>query len=167
MMIRRMMHTPLNILAYVVLHVMFFVGGWFICRDAYNETMRLVGALLIAALYIAANVLFLKGFRVLDWIVFSEEGIERHSLFGGKLVLAYSEIYACGGIYTSTIEEKRCLIFAPKSLNKFVMKIDTSRFGNVIQVNRMGFCYCPMNERVFEHLKTLDDLEWIVPNNFS
>ena len=68
-------------------------------------------------------------------------------------------------MYTSTIEEKKYVIFAPKKLNRFVFHIDTSKFGNVISVNRLNFVYCAISNEMIDFLKTRQELEWV--NNSS
>ena len=155
------MHTPSKLIAYLVLPIIFAVGGYFIWRDAYDDTWRLIGILILAGFFIGYLFLFLKAFRIFDWLVFGESTVERHSLFGNKLTYQYSEIYACIGIYTSVIEEKRCLIFAPKNLNRIAFHIDTSKFGNLIPVNRLNFVYCAVSDELLKFLKTRKELEWV------
>ncbi len=159
--IKVLMHTPSNFLTYFVVLIMFAVGGFFIWRNAYDDTWRWIGMILLSVFFILASWLFLKLFRIFDWLVFTEHTVERHSLFGKKLTYQYSELYACVGLYTSVVESKKCLIFAPKRFNKIVTRIDTSKFGNVIPVNRLNFIYCPMKDKVIDLLRTRHELEWV------
>jgi hypothetical protein len=162
---KHFMHTPANLAVFPVILTIFVVAGYFIWRDAYDDTWRLIGVLLLTGFFIGYLFLFLKAFRIFDYLVFDENTVERHSIFGKKLIYQYSEIYAGIGMYTSTIEEKKYVIFAPKKLNRFVFHIDTSKFGNVISVNRLNFVYCAISNEMIDFLKTRQELEWV--NNSS
>ena len=156
-----MMHTPLNILSFFVIPLMLAVFGYLILRDAYNDTARILGIVAIFGIFIFASWLFIAKFRIFDWLEFSDDGVVRRSILGGRLTYSYSELRACVGVYTSVLEQKTRLIFTPKNMDGYVCHIDTSKFGNVIGVNRIGAVYCAAEPVLLEFLSTRWALELV------
>lgn len=159
--IKCLMHTPLNLLTIPVLLIMFVFAGFFILRDAIDDTARVIVFLCLILFFVLSCFLFLKVFRILDWLVFTENEVERHSLFGKKVVYQYSELYACIGIYVSVIEEKKYIIFSPKKLNIVAVEIYTRKFGNINYVNRNKIVYCAISDELMKLLRTKEELQWV------
>lgn len=154
------MHTPANISSFFLIPVLLIVCGFFIAKDAYNGTMRIVGIIGLAAIFALALWIFLIKFRIFDWLIFTEEGVERHSPIGRTLTYIYSELYAVIGMYTSVAQEKPCLIFTPKSLGIVANHIDTSKRGNIVPANKNGVIFCKADAPLVEYLKSINSLEW-------
>lgn len=159
--IKRWMHTPSNMAAFFVslaLCPIFGVGVWFFSdMTVLRIVMTVVAALL--ALYLC--FLFLVLYRIFDRVVFTDDGVEHHSVFGKKTLYGYGYFYAYIGEYTSSVERKICVTLTPKSGGRVVTEVSTSKYGNVVAVNRLGALYCPVDEPLRRYLLSRKDLEWI------
>ena len=118
--------------------------------------------LFLFALCIGCIYLFIFKLCVYDYAVFKDEGIELHSPFKIKAFFEYGEVVGCFAYYTSVIEKKKYLAFIHKKYNSVVTNIDTSKYGNVIPLNKMKVVYVPMIENLFNFLKEKTDLQWYV-----
>lgn len=156
-----MMHTPLNILSFFSIPIMLVVFGYLILRDAYNNTARIFGIVALLAIFAFSCWLFIAKFRIFDWLEFGYDRVICRSIFGKTLSYSYLELRVCVGVYTSVIEQKPRLIFTPKSMEGYVCHIDTSKFGNVIEVNRVGAVYCAHDLALLDFLRTRQGLDWV------
>ena len=95
--------------------------------------------------------LFLILFRSWDKLYFYEDKIVRISLFK-KEEFKYEDYIAVLGKYTSSVESKTAIILTPKNDDGVVTLVDTSRFGNLIQVNKMKVLYCLSDDELIKFL---------------
>ena len=158
---KHFMHTPSNMASFFVIPVLCVVAGYFVVKDAANDTMRIFGIVAMLALFAFSAWLFLLRFRIFDYLVFGEETVERRSLFAKPLTYNYSDLRVCIGNYSSIAEEKLCLIFTPKKMDVAVCRIDTSKFGNISSVNLWGVIYCAPSGELTEFLHTREKLSWV------
>lgn len=155
-------HTLLNRLAFWILFPVFMVASFFIYKDAASNELRIIGLSILLILFVGVTYLFVFKFCVFAYAVFDAEGIELHTLFKKKIFFKYDEVVACFAYYTSVIENKKYLTFTHKKHNSFVTHIDTSKFGNVIAINKMQVVYVPMKEKLIDFLNDKEDLLWVV-----
>ena len=155
------MHTKSNMASFFAIPILLVVFGYFMVKNAYNNTMLIVGIAALFVIFAFSTWLFLFGFRIFDYLVFTEDTVERRSFFAKPLKYNYSELYVCLGAYTSALEEKPRLIFTPKGTDSVVTHIDTSKFGNITPVNRLGVIYCAPDTELVEFLRTRQNLDWI------
>ena len=147
----KFMHSLSNRIVCLVLLPMFFVGFYFIYRDAYNDLWRVIGIIFISLLFIFVMYLFLILFRSWDKLYFYEDKIVRVSIFK-KEEFNYEDYIAVLGKYTSSVERKRAIILTPKKYDGAFTLVDTSRFGNVIQLNKMKVLYCISDDELIKFL---------------
>ena len=147
----KFMHSLSNRIACLVLLPMFFVGFYFIYRDAYNDLWRVIGIIFISLLFIFVMYLFLILFRSWDKLYFYEDKIVRVSIFK-KEEFRYEDYIAVLGKYTSSVERKIAIILTPKEYDGAFTLVDTSRFGNVIQLNKMKVLYCISDDELVKFL---------------
>lgn len=147
----KFMHSLSNRIASLVLLPMFVVGFYFIYRDAYNDLWRVIGIIFISLLFIFVMYLFLILFRSWDKLYFYEDKIVRVSIFK-KEEFNYEDYIAVLGKYTSSVERKRAIILTPKKYDGAFTLVDTSRFGNVIQLNKMKVLYCISDDELIKFL---------------
>ena len=147
----KFMHSLSNRVASLVLLPMFIIGLYFIYRDAYDDLWRIIGIVMISLLFIFSMYLFLILFRSWDKLYFYEDKIVRISLFK-KEEFWYEDYIAVLGKYTSSVESKTAIILTPKKEDGVVTLVDTSRFGNVIQVNKMKVLYCISDDELIKFL---------------
>ncbi|MBQ7344174.1 MAG: DUF4375 domain-containing protein [Clostridia bacterium] len=155
------MHTTSNIASFFAIPILLVVFGYLMLKNAYNDTMRIVGVAALFVIFAFSTWMFLFGFRIFDYLVFTEETVERRSFFAKPLKCSYSELFVCLGTYTSALEEKPRLIFTPKVTGSAVTHIDTSKFGNITPVNRLGVIYCAPDTELVEFLRTREGLSWV------
>jgi hypothetical protein len=155
------MHTTSNMASFFAIPILLVVFGYFMVNNAYNDTMRIVGIAALFVIFAFSTWLFLFGFRIFDYLVFTEDTVERRSFFAKPLKYNYSELYVCLGAYTSALEEKLRLIFTPKGTSAVVTHIDTSKFGNITPVNRLGVIYCAPDIELVDFLRSKQELEWM------
>ena len=137
--------------ASLVLLPMFIVGLYFIYRDAYNDLWRVIGIIFISLLFIFVMYLFLILFRSWDKLYFYEDKIVRVSIFK-KEEFRYEDYISVLGKYTSSVERKIAIILTPKKYDGAFTLVDTSRFGNVIQLNKMKVLYCISDDELIKFL---------------
>jgi hypothetical protein len=106
---------------------------------------------MISLLFIFSMYLFLILFRSWDKLYFYDDKIVRISLFK-KEEFKYEDYIAVLGKYTSSVESKTAIILTPKKYDGVVTLVDTSRFGNVIQVNKMKVLYCLSDDELIKFL---------------
>lgn len=155
------MHTKSNMASFFAIPILLVVFGYFMVNNAYNDTMRIVGIAVLFVILAFSTWLFLFGFRIFDYLVFTEGAVERRSFFAKPLKYNYSELYVYLGAYTSALEEKPRLIFTPKGTSAVVTHIDTSKFGNITSVNRLGVIYCAPDMELVDFLRSKQELEWM------
>lgn len=151
MKFNKFMHSLSNRVASLVLLVMFIIGLYFIYKDAYDDLWRIIGIVMISLLFIFSMYLFLILFRSWDKLYFYEDKIVRISLFK-KEEFKYEDYIAVLGKYTSSVESKTAIILTPKNDDGVVTLVDTSRFGNLIQVNKMKVLYCLSDDELIKFL---------------
>ena len=153
------MHTPLNRLSFWFLFPMLAVGCYLVYRDAANDLLRIVGIATIFLLILFGAFISIFKFCEFDYAIFTDKGIELHSPFKKKAFFKYDEVIACPALYTSLFENKKYITFTPKCHNAVVDHIDTSKYGNVITLNKMQVIYVPMTDKLVEFLKKAPDLK--------
>ena len=151
MKFNKFMHSLSNRIACLVLLPMFIIGLYFIYRDAYDDLWRIIGIVMISLLFIFSMYLFLILFRSWDKLYFYEDKIVRISLFK-KEEFKYEDYIAVLCKYTSSVESKTAIILTPKKYDGVVTLVDTSRFGNVIQLNKMKVLYCLSDDELIKFL---------------
>ena len=147
----KFMHSLSNRVASLVLLVMFIIGLYFIYKDAYDDLWRIIGIVMISLLFIFSMYLFLILFRSWDKLYFYEDKLGRICLFK-KDDFIYEDFLAVLGKYTSSVESKTAIILTPKNDDGVVTLVDTSRFGNLIQVNKMKVLYCLSDDELIKFL---------------
>jgi len=136
------LHSFSNRMTLPCLGVMFTIAYYFIYRDAYNEVLRWIGIASLSIILILVFILFIYYFRILDYLLFTNENIILCSFFRKNLSFQYSDYIWQYGVYSSTIEKKQIIIFSPKKLGKVFNCVDTSRLGNCIYLNKNHVLYC-------------------------
>ena len=154
------MHTLLNRLTLWLIVPIIAVASVVIFEKAANDTMKIVGIVLMAGLLAFSVWLFLAKYCIFDYAVFSDEGIELRSPFKKKAFYKYNEVIACAACYTSVAQCKDYLSFTDKSYNAVVREIDTSKGGNLIAVNKLKVVYVPATKEIVEFLNQKFDLQW-------
>ena len=155
------MHTKSNMASFFAIPILLVAFGYLMLKNAYSDTLRIVGIAALFVIFAFSTWMFLFGFRIFDYLVFTEGAVERRSFFAKTLKYNYSELYVCLGAYTSALEEKPRLIFTPKGTSAVVTHIDTSKFGNITPVNRLGVIYCAPDTELVEFLRTREGLSWV------
>ena len=146
------LHSILNKLTIPALMILYIVGFYFIYRDAYNEITRIIGLIVLTILLILVFILFIFSFRILDYLVFTDDEIILCSYFRKNISFKYYEYVIGYGRYISIIEDKKILIFLPISLGKIVSVVDTSKFGNTIALNKNNILYCQIDDNLVKFL---------------
>lgn len=163
MEIKISMHSILNRMAGLVLIPMFALATYFICKDAASDGLRIFGLVMLGALLVFSVWGYFFKFCMLDYAVFKEDGIELRSPFRKKAFFKYDEVIGCFAYYTSVLEKKKYLTFTSIKHNAVVMHVDTSKFGNIIALNKMQVVYVPASQGIVEFLQTKTDLKWYSP----
>lgn len=91
-------------------------------------------------------------FKTFYKILICENKIIRQGLFR-KDELYYKDCLIVVSFYKSIIEKKRAFISIPKKLNGIVEVIDTSKYGNLIPINKSGVMYCLYEEELHQLLE--------------
>ncbi len=138
---KKYMHSLSNRIAFFTLIPLFGVGSYFIFRDAETDLLKFIGVGVMILLYLIFALLFIYKLKVLNKIIFYKEKFVIKELLKQK-EYKYEDYLAVIGDYTSIIEEKKAFIFIPKRLNIIVKKVDTSKTGNVIALNKNEVFYC-------------------------
>jgi len=158
--IKLKLHTISNRVAFFALIAVFAVGTFFICRDAETKLLMAFGIVMLVALLAFSMWAFIFKLCVFDYAVFSDEGIALFSPFKQKAFYKYDQVIGCNAYYTSIIEKKKYLTFTPISYNAVVKEIDTSKYGNVMQVNKLKVVYVPATKEIIDFITQKGDIKW-------
>ena len=158
--IKQKLHTISNRIAFFVLILIFPIGTFFICRDAETKLLMAFGIIVLALLLFFSLWYFIFKLCVFDYAVFSDEGIALFSPFKQKAFYKYDEVIGCNAYYTSIIEKQKYLTFTPICHNAVVKEIDTSKYGNVMQVNKLKVVYVPATKEIIDFIVQKGNIKW-------
>ena len=147
------MHSVLNKLAYFVLYPIFIIFGYIMYRDRANDEIFIFGVLVMLGIFLFFNYIFLFKFKIFGKLYFYEDRIVMKDLFKEE-DFKYGDYVCVVGKYTSIIESKKHFIFTPIDKKVVVTLVDTSKFGNVITLNKNKVLYCTFDDKL---LGFLDD----------
>ena len=146
------LHSYLNRTTLPFLSILFVIAYYFIYRDAYNELWRLIGLAIITLFLILVFILFIYYYRILDYLVFTNENIILCSIFRKNKFIKYADYIWHNGTYVSFFEKKQIIVFSPKNLGEVFSNVDTSRFGNCIYLNKIHVLYCNYDKELEDFL---------------
>lgn len=145
------MHSLLNRIAFLVMIPSFIVVFYFIIRDAANDAMRIFGICFLILLLGLVIFLIIK-FKTFGYLVFLDNKIMQNGFLCKKEIYEYNDYRATLGAYSSIVEYKKAFIFLKKD-GPIVTQIDTSKFGNVMTVNKYQILYCMYDENLLKFLQ--------------
>lgn len=145
------MHSLSNRIAFLVMIPLFIVGFYFIFKDAANDIMRIFGICFLTLLLGLVILLIIK-FKAYGYLVFLDNKIIQKGFLCKKENYDYIDYRATLGAYSSIVEYKKVFIFLKKD-GPIVTEIDTSKFGNVMTVNKYKILYCMYDENLLKFLQ--------------
>lgn len=147
------MHSFSNRLAFFVLFIMLITFGCIIPKIAANTTMVIFGIFFIFLLLLFVVFLIIR-FKVYANLVFKEDKIIQKGFLCKTKEFKYNAYTPIIGNYVSIIENKKAFIFLKKG-GPIVNVIDTSKYGNVGQVNKKEIFYCMYNIKLHHLIKNI------------
>ena len=134
------MHSISNRLAFIVLYLIIIIFSCFIPNVAANTAMVIFGFVFMGLMLLFVIFLTIK-FKVYGYLKFTEKLIIQGGFLCKHKEFDYRDYTATIGNYTSIIENKKAFIFLKKG-GPIINVIDTSKYGNVGQVNKHEILYC-------------------------
>lgn len=159
------MHTVSNKIAYFICELICVGILPMVITVAKNQAMQIFGIVISLLLFAFVNWVFIDRYKIFAYAIFKEECVELYSPFKKIAVYKYDEVLASPAWYTSVIENKKYLTFTPKTHNAIVTQIDTSKYGNLMQINKLKVIYCPATKELLDFLKTKENLLFCMPKN--
>lgn len=134
------MHSISNRLAFIILYLIIIIFSCFIPKIAANTTMVIFGFAFMGLLLIFVIFLTIR-FKVYGYLKFTDELLIQGGFLCRYKEYNYRDYTATIGNYTSIVENKKAFIFLKKG-GPIINVIDTSKYGNVGQVNKHEILYC-------------------------
>ena len=134
------MHSISNRLAFIILYLIIIIFSCFIPKIAANTTMVIFGFAFMGLLLIFVIFLTIR-FKVYGYLKFTDELLIQGGFLCRYKEYNYHDYTATIGNYTSIVENKKAFIFLKKG-GPIINVIDTSKYGNVGQVNKHEILYC-------------------------
>ena len=146
------LHSLMNRILFYVLLLIFFPAYFFIGKDAYNFTMMVIGFIVLSLFLFFVIFIFIYKFKVLDFLVFTDNEIILSSYFKKNINYNYRQYFVIIGLYISVIENKKAIIFNPLD-GPFAKEVDTSKFGNTLLLNKHMILYCQYDDKLYHYLE--------------
>lgn len=154
-------HTGLNRLAVWACWIICIVADIFFWNMEAETGMKIFGMALLTVVMLLMSLGFVLVFKSHAVVFIRDDEIECKSFGSRTLKYKYDEVYASIVPYVSVIENKTYFLFSPKKQGKTVQSINTTKYGNLKQINRLGFIYCPVTDELLEFFKSIKTLEWV------
>lgn len=150
---KQSMHSFSNRLAFIVMFILIAVFSCFIPKVAANTLMVIFGFAFMGLLLLFVVLLVIK-FKVYGYLKFTDEQIIQGGFLCKRKEFSYRDYTATVGNYTSMVENKKAFIFLKKG-GPIINVIDTSKFGNVKEVNKCEILYCMYTQGLLNLIKNI------------
>ncbi len=145
------MHSLSDRITFSVMLPLFIIGFYFIIKDAANDVIRIFGICFLIILLGLVILLIIK-FKTFGYLVFLDNRIMQKGFLCKKESYDYNNYCVTLGAYSSMVEYRKVFIFLKKD-GPIVTQIDTSKFGNVMAVNKYKILYCMYDEKLLKFLQ--------------
>ena len=137
---KQAMHSFANRIAFPIVFIIIIIFSCYIPKIAANTAMIIFGFIFMFLLLLFVLFLIVK-FKAFGYLEFTENSIIQSGFLCKRKEFSYRDYTATIGNYVSTLEKKEVFIFLKKG-GPIINTIDTSKFGNVMQVNNHEILYC-------------------------
>ncbi|MBR6515534.1 MAG: DUF4375 domain-containing protein [Bacilli bacterium] len=154
---KQAMHSFANRIAFPIVFIIIIIFSCYIPKIAANTAMIIFGFIFMFLLLLFVLFLIIK-FKTFGYLEFTENSIIQSGFLCKRKEFSYRDYTATIGNYVSMLEKKEVFIFLKKG-GPIINTVDTSKFGNVMQVNNHEILYCIYSSKLHKLLNDIYKVE--------